>query len=491
MLRSTAFAQREDGGRDENGIYWSDSVLVAVFNVNVVPDRSAEQDAAINAIGGEVMWRARTVPGLMAIRVQRGLALASSHLLIVSGFASRAEPANSGGFARASVTPNDPDFSKQWGFFHQPGDEFTCAFPDAPPPPDFTFVGAGEHINAPAAWDIRTHCSNIVVAIVDSGVHYFHPDLINNMWRNPEELNGFSNIDDDPNGIVDDIYGASFQDIEACNIPEAFWPWPQANDPLEWIPTPFLKYHGTQCAYIIGATGDNGIGGTGICWTANIMSVRTTDPTMQQACSAENVQFCIDAATQVGIHNLQAIDYAVAEGAEVINCSWGFANDIVGLDELISAAGHVIFVIAAHNQGGNLDNNPPTVAQKYPCIYNFDNIICVANLAPDGSLDASSNYGVISVDIAAPGTAALAPYPTSIPSLPTQFHYCPNSTCFGGTSAATPHVTGAVSLAWAHFPSHTPQQIINRILTRAKPLPALNGKVQTGALLDLSTLLLP
>jgi hypothetical protein len=249
----------------------------------------------------------------------------------------------------------------------------------------------GADIDATAAWDISTGSSSIVVAVTDSGVDYTHPDLAANMWR-------------DPNGN----FGYDFANND--------------NDPMDDLG------HGTHVAGIIGAVGNNNLGVAGVCWRVRIMAVKI-----------------IDANGQGYLSDLiSGVDYAVSNGARVINASWGFApgvplSAVQPLYDAISAAqgANVIFVAAAGNNYGN--NND--VSPVYPASFDLDNIISVMAVTNTDSVSGYSNHGLTSVDIGAPGGSnsggsddILSTYPGG------GYAYR------AGTSMASPHVAGACAL---------------------------------------------
>jgi subtilisin family serine protease len=203
--------------------------------------------------------------------------------------------------------------------------------------------------------------------VIDSGVDFTHPDLLPNLWRNPGEVPG-NGRDDDGNGFVDDLYGADF--VNNDGTPE---------DDLG---------HGTHVAGIIGAAGNNGQGVTGVAWTTRVMALK----------------FMGGAAGGFTSDAVRALDYAVANGARVVNASWGGPQ--AGADPTLSAAvgraraAGVVIVAAAGNNAANTD-----AALFYPAGYTvqFDNVVSVAATDGADNLAAFSNYGPRSVTIAAPG----------------------------------------------------------------------------------------
>ncbi|NIO63665.1 MAG: S8 family serine peptidase, partial [Gammaproteobacteria bacterium] len=170
-------------------------------------------------------------------------------------------------------------------------------------------------IDAPEAWDIQTGDPDIIIAITDTGVDYSHPDLADNMWVNTDEQNGQPDVDDDGNGYVDDIYGYDF--AGAFN-----------NDPTDGDSDPCdMHFHGTHAAGSAGAVGNNGEGVVGICWNVKLMALKI---------------FADDRAIVPDLlvgDAVEAIGYAVDNGARIINASWGGLDYSQSLYDAIAAAG--------------------------------------------------------------------------------------------------------------------------------------------------------
>lgn len=248
----------------------------------------------------------------------------------------------------AATTPNDTSFSNLWGL-HNSGQivNGTAGTSDA-------------DIDAPEAWEITTGSNDVVIAVVDSGVDYNHPDLSANIWANTDEI-ADNSIDDDGNGYVDDIRGWDFLDGD--------------NAPLD------PEGHGTHVAGIIAAVGNNATGVTGVNWTAKIMVLRPMDVN----------------GTMSVANEISAIEYATANGAHIINCSFGGSGFSQSEKDVIEASRAVV-ICAAGNDGTNNDISP-----NYPSDYASANIISVAATDPDDNLASFSNYGAVSVDVGAPG----------------------------------------------------------------------------------------
>lgn len=312
--------------------------------------------------------------------------------------------------------PNDPDFSSLWGLNNtgQAG-----GTPDA-------------DIDAPEAWDITTGNRSTIVAVIDTGVDYNHPDLAANIWTNPDEIPG-DGIDNDGNGYVDDVHGYDFVNHDA--------------DPMD------DQGHGTHVAGTIGAVGNNGVGVAGINWQVQIMALKFLDATGSGSTS--------DA--------IDALNYAVANGATIVNASWGGDPYSQALYDAIRNArdAGVIFVAAAGNNGANNDQAP-----FYPAGYDLANIIAVAATDRNDRLASFSNYGATTVDLAAPGVDILSTKPNN------------TYQTASGTSMAAPHVAGVAALVRGLHPDWTYQQVIDQVLNSVDSVPGLAGRTATGGRLN-------
>jgi subtilisin family serine protease len=247
-----------------------------------------------------------------------------------------------------TATPDDTYFNQLWGL-HNTGQSVngTSGTPDA-------------DIDALEVWDITTGSSSVVVAVIDSGADYSHPDLSDNIWTNPDEIAG-NGIDDDGNTYVDDVRGWDFVDDD--------------NDPID------SNDHGTHVAGTVAAVGNNSTGVTGVSWTAKIMVLR----------------FLNAFGSGTTADAISSIEYANTKGAHVINNSWGGGSFSQSLKNAIDASSAVV-VCAAGNDGTDNDNTP-----HYPSNYTSSNIIAVAATDQHDNLASFSNYGATSVDVGAPG----------------------------------------------------------------------------------------
>jgi len=311
--------------------------------------------------------------------------------------------------------PNDADFSMQWGLNSTNDSD----------------------IDAPEAWDVTTGNSSVVIAVIDSGVDYNHPDLQNQIWSNPNEIPN-NGRDDDANGFIDDVRGWDF----ATND----------NDPMD------EHNHGTHVAGVIGAqTNTNPSQGiAGINWNVQIMPLKFMNAQGAGSTSAA----------------IQAIDYAVANGAVVSNNSWGGGGFSQALFDAIQAANRQnhLFVAASGNEGIDTDATP-----HYPSSYNLPNIISVAASDMQDQLATFSNFGARTVDLAAPGF--------QIHSTIRQGAYA----AFSGTSMASPFVSGVAGLILSQNSSLTVTQLKAAILDNVDPVGGLSGQVATGGRLNAFT----
>lgn len=246
-------------------------------------------------------------------------------------------------------TPDDPEFTSQWGLLN---------------------------LQAPPAWNFSTGSNSVVVAVIDTGINYQHPDLAANIWANPGEIAG-NGIDDDANGYVDDIRGWDFAGALGADAMDA------DADPMDMD----IGSHGTHVAGIIGARGNNGIGLAGTAWTVRLMPLKV------QADDNEAL---------ASIDIIAAVAYALDNGAHVVNCSYG--GELLDPSELqafttLRDAG-IAVICAAGNSGRDNDITP-----NYPSNHDLENIISVAAGTETNQLAGFSNYGATTVDLMAPGVA--------------------------------------------------------------------------------------
>ena len=311
-----------------------------------------------------------------------------------------------------TMFPTDPYFRYQWGL-HNIGQ----------------MNGKNDaDIDAPEAWNLETGNGEVIVAVIDSGVDYNHPDLADNIWTNPGEIPN-NGVDDDGNGFVDDTHGYDFSTCYTydpfgllCLIYKS-----RDNDPMD------DNGHGTHCAGIIGAIGNNTQGIAGINWNVKIMPIKFLN--WQGLGTLADV--------------IDAIDYSIKMGADISSNSYTFLTNALYLDiiEAEKDAG-ILHVHAAGNSGDSLDEENPEI---FTAIRerNLTNIIFVAASNNKDKLATFSNYGQKTVHIAAPGVDILSTVPMGD---------CPLCNASGykylsGTSMAAPYVAGAAALIKAKFPN--------------------------------------
>jgi subtilisin family serine protease len=326
--------------------------------------------------------------------------------------------------------PNDRRFDDLWGL-HNTGQRHPLAdhhrlevagTPDA-------------DIDAAEAWDVQRGSPETVAAIIDTGVQLGHPDLAPNLWTNPDEIPG-NGIDDDDNGYIDDVHGWDFKNND-----------PNPND---WLG------HGTHVAGTVAAAADNSVGVAGVCPNCRIMAITLGRFTLHE--------------------ELQALDYARREGADIMNASWGGWAWSRLERRAFAAMGRdgILAVMAAHNF--NWDNDVPRIfgrrgklwgfARNYPSSYGLKNIIAVAATQHDDRYAYSTgcarrlprwqctftNWGAESVDVAAPGVDVVSTVPRG------------RYAAFSGTSMAAPHVAGVAALVKSEHPAWGPVKLKNAIM---------------------------
>jgi subtilisin family serine protease len=292
-------------------------------------------------------------------------------------------------------------------------------------------------IDAISAWDITTGSDDVIIAIIDTGIDYTHPDLASNIWTNPGEIAG-NDIDDDHNGYIDDVYGYDF-----CTVYEHV----RDSDPMD------EHNHGTHVAGTIGAVGNNSSGVTGINWRCKLMACRFLNE--------DGYGSVADA--------IDAINYAVANGAKVLNKSWGGSGYSSSLAAAITNAkdNGVLFVAAAGNDSTDNDSTP-----QYPACYQIENVIAVAATDDDDALASFSNYGQNTVHLGAPGVSILSTV------LNNEYRW------YNGTSMATPHVSGAAALLLAQNPAIALNELKNRLIGTGDTTSSLAGKTISGRRLN-------
>ncbi|THB67985.1 MAG: hypothetical protein D6B27_03495, partial [Gammaproteobacteria bacterium] len=323
------------------------------------------------------------------------------------------------------MTPDDPRYSSQHGLDN-----------------NGSTLGSvvGADIDAARAWDIETGSDEVIVAVIDSGIDVDHEDLKDNIWVNTGEIAG-NGIDDDQNGYIDDVYGWDFWGDDNDINPE--------NTNTKWG-------HGTHVAGIISAKGNNGIGVAGVAWNVKLMGVRFSEGDANET----NIE-------QVTSNAVQAIVYAVDNGAHIINASFGGAVDTVPqfVTDAIEHAreNDVLIVCAAGNAPVDIDtfNFPPATMPQ-------ENILTVTATDRADKYHSDYSYGLTSVDVAAPGISILSTFPDNKYKLSS------------GTSMSAPFVSGLAALLLSQDPSRSALDLKRIIMDTVDPIPSLQGKIVTG-----------
>lgn len=310
-------------------------------------------------------------------------------------------------------------------------------------------------ISAVAAWDQTIGDPSVIIAVIDTGVDYMHEDITTldqttgaiistNMWVNSSEIPG-NGIDDDFNGYVDDIHGYNFKD--------------GTGNPMD------DNGHGTHVAGTIAAKGNNGLGVTGVNWTARIMALKFLGSDGKGDTEAA----------------VNAILYATANGARIMNNSWGGGGYSQALRDAIESANQagVLFVAAAGNGGFDSVGDDNDSAPFYPASYDVANIISVAATDENDDLTAFSNIGATSVDLAAPGNNIFS-------SVPGNLYPLAPYTTFSGTSMATAYISGAAGLLMAQDLNRTAPALRALLMSTADPLAASTGKSVTDGRLNIN-----
>lgn len=429
----------------------------------------------------KILWRSNIIPQMIRVRIPPGRMQETINILLDSPDVEYAEPEYKD---RRAVSPNDSEFGDQWSF--------------------------GNSTSAPVAWDAWTGSPSFKIGVVDDGVAVNHPDLAANIWVNPNESAGDANGDgcpgicnvdddgdgsidedragllpgqagydttfvgdDDENGFIDDIRGADTcdfvggadpSDVMVCSGSTSSVCTTNSHCPTG--ETCRTNWHGTHVAGTIAAVGNNSLNVAGMNWRASIIAVRYLDCPGAVGSNTNGSQTA-------------ALEYVLMKGARISNHSWGGAGSSQAMQDLIQKGredyGHV-FVAAAGNNGTNNDTTG-----FFPASYGDSSIVSVANYecspSPDFCVDevlaGSSNFGAVTVDIAAPGTDILSTVgPTGTGEK-------------NGTSMAAPHVTGALGLLLSRYPYIRWNWAINRLFSHVEPDEDVEGMVATNGKLEL------
>ena len=347
--------------------------------------------------------------------------------------------------------PNDPLFSDMWGM-HNVGQV-------SPYPPFFPGVPDAD-IDAVEAWDTSIGSPNTVIAVIDTGTDYTHPDLAANIWTNNREV--ADGVDNDGNGFIDDIIGFDTFDLD--------------NDPQD------EHGHGTHVAGTVGAVGDNNVGVMGVSWNSQILIIKAANAGGGFPVSAiVGAQIYITRMRQQFNVNIVASNNSY--GALGVG-AFSFAE----FDAIRTATNAgIAFIAAAGNDATNTDG--PTVPH-FPSGYNLPGIISVAATDRDDTLALFSNRGFVSVDLGAPGVDILSTFSTLLPPLssppPAPNIPPPGYGWLDGTSMASPMVAGAYAVIKSVAPRLTIAEVKSLMVRTVDPLPTLRNVSVSGGRLNLA-----
>ena len=334
---------------------------------------------------------------------------------------------------RIAAQPNDPSFGQLWGL--QNIGQIINFFPGIP----------GADIDAVAAWDLSVGTPDHVVAVIDTGIDYTHPDLAANMWSAPAAF----------------TVTVAGQPVTCAAGTHGFNVITRSCDPMD------DHHHGTHVAGTIGAVGDNGIGVAGVNWTTRMIGIKFIDDT-GSGTTADAI-----AAIEFAVAVKQAFAAGGTADVRVLSNSWGgpeFSQAM--LDEVILAdAADMLFVAGAGNDG--LDND---VLPMYPASFNAPNVISVAATSNTDDMAWFSNYGAASVHLGAPGVDILSTVPGG------------SYAFLSGTSMATPHVSGAAALVLSACEMDT-ASLKATLLGTVAPVAGLAGLTVTGGRLQVNSAL--
>ena len=386
-------------------------------------------DREIEEVSARRSWRATTTyPRLGVRRVQLPPGRSADEEIAALNRDPRVEYAEADAVIWENVRSNDPGLGAQWGL-HQTGEE--GGTPDA-------------DIDAPEAWDVQAGDRSVVIAVIDSGIDLDHPDLRDNLFENHRERpNG---VDDDGNGYVDDLDGWDFLNDDP--------------DPSDG------RGHGTHVSGIAAAAGDNGIGVSGVAWTARVLPLKV----LSDCCGSGQVSDAVE-----------AILYAIDMRADVINASWSTEEPSRALRDAIDLAGRagIVVVAAAGNRASDNDASP-----RYPASFDLSNVIAVSATDRNDRPAFFSNFGRRSVDVGAPGLDIVSTKPdgpVTFPFGPPRPPLSPERYgTMSGTSAAAPFVTGLVALVKSEFHHAGVREIRSRVLGGVDRLPALRTLTAAG-----------
>ena len=375
--------------------------LIVKFKAN----RQSSTAQVVKSIGGAVKYQFKS-QGAVVVKF-RGISSDADLLQRAKILNARrdVEYVEANTIMKINRTPNDAEFGKQYGM-HNTGSSGGVA---------------GADIDALRAWDVSVGSKDVLVGVIDTGIDHSHTDIAPNYWTNPGESGldsegrdkATNGVDDDGNGYVDDFRGWDFVNND--------------NDPMD------DHAHGTHCAGVIGARGNDGVGVVGVNWDVSLVGIK----------------FLSGSGSGTLEDAVKAIEYGNTIGVNLTSNSWGGGGYSPTMFDAITAAHSkgILFIAAAGNDSNNNDNRP-----SYPASYEVPNVISVAASDNKDQMAYFSNSGVRTVHVAAPGVDVWS----SVPGNTYQN--------MSGTSMATPHVAGLAALIKSAIPDATHEQVRARII---------------------------
>ena len=362
----------------EKGRYVQGELLVK-FKRDIA---AASLEKVHQAMGASVIKKYSLVSNLEHVRLPRGTSVRDAVVEYMSNPDVEYVEPNYIARIETPVIPDDAAFGDQWALWNLG---------------TYANGTSGADIKAPLAWNISVGTTQVMIAVLDTGIDFNHPDLAGNIWPSK----GFN--------FVTCLKFDEFGNCEISGVPN--------DDPMDDFG------HGTHVAGIIGAAGGNGIGVAGVMWSVNLMAVKVLNADGEG--SAADI--------------VAGIQFAVNNGAKVINASLGGSEFSQSVFDAVSAANSagVLFVAAAGNDGSNNDVTP-----FYPASFDLPNIIAVAATDQNDNLVAFSNFGAVHVHIAAPGVYIVSTIPNG--GFGTLEY-------LAGTSMAAPHVSGVAGLLMSYY----------------------------------------